>query len=407
MQFVLQIIIREEFPKIFDALAMLCEQGTDRAKQVRASSNNLSAIFNVIFCQYSCLAIAMLCADEQNQLMLSQTEGLLEALVDLSLDESLSDSCRANVAWAIGSISNENPAARRAIGDIVGAFAGLVMIACTQSDEARERAAFAIAEVSRDCPENQVGFGRTDGTLEALVHLCATGSESGKEQVAILSPATLCRSLARLTPGAQAAWAIAMLVEGCEDNVGVVVSTPYALEVLRALRREEPRGRGLRSGRRSRASGPRPAPDACRADRAPCARRRPACLTQTALAQGGKARADATGLRQWSRAGGGGGGAAREGVGVGGLQALVEICEGGSETARGNAVFALAELARVRRAAPPYMRRRPSRKYPHRKHRRRKHRRRRRRRRGARPPRERVRPHQRRGWGARPSARRR
>jgi hypothetical protein len=125
----------------------------------------------------------MLCADEQNQSLLSQTEGLLEALVDLALDESLSDSCRANVAWAIGSLSNENPATRKAIGEIIGAFAGLVMIACTVNDEARERAAFAIAEVSRDCPQNQEGFGHTDGTLEALVHLCATGSESGKEQV--------------------------------------------------------------------------------------------------------------------------------------------------------------------------------------------------------------------------------
>jgi hypothetical protein len=130
----------------------------------------------------------MLCADEQNQSLLTQTEGLLEALVDLSLDEALSDGCRANIAWAIGSVCNENPAARRAIGDIVGAFAGLVMIACTLNDEARERAAFAIAEVSRDCPENQAGFGRTDGTLEALVHLCATGSESGKEQVAACPP---------------------------------------------------------------------------------------------------------------------------------------------------------------------------------------------------------------------------
>ncbi len=29
-----QVIIREEYPRLFDALAMLCEQGTDRAKQV-------------------------------------------------------------------------------------------------------------------------------------------------------------------------------------------------------------------------------------------------------------------------------------------------------------------------------------------------------------------------------------
>ncbi len=37
----------------------------------------------------------------------------------------------------------------------------------------------------------------------------------------------------------QAAWAIAMLVEGCEDNAAIVVSTPYALEV-RAPRRPLP-----------------------------------------------------------------------------------------------------------------------------------------------------------------------
>ena len=30
------MIIREEYPRLFDALAMLCEQGTDRAKQVNS-----------------------------------------------------------------------------------------------------------------------------------------------------------------------------------------------------------------------------------------------------------------------------------------------------------------------------------------------------------------------------------
>ena len=39
------MIIREEYPKIFDALAMICEQGTDRAKQVPILFENSDFFF--------------------------------------------------------------------------------------------------------------------------------------------------------------------------------------------------------------------------------------------------------------------------------------------------------------------------------------------------------------------------
>ena len=111
----MQALIRSEFPRIFDALSILCVDGTDRAKQVIEtfpSDLQCTLPFGVLIRgrmqQYACLAIAMLCADEENQALLSITEGLVDALVDLSLDDKLSDSCRANVAWAIGSLCNEN-----------------------------------------------------------------------------------------------------------------------------------------------------------------------------------------------------------------------------------------------------------------------------------------------------------
>ena len=95
----------------------------------------------------------------------------------------MSHACRANVAWALGSLANESEENRRSIGSIPEAMNALVKVACCSSDEARERAAYSIAEVVRDNEENRVSLANTEGSIAALVHICATGSDPGKEQV--------------------------------------------------------------------------------------------------------------------------------------------------------------------------------------------------------------------------------
>ncbi|EKX37344.1 hypothetical protein GUITHDRAFT_116458 [Guillardia theta CCMP2712] len=132
-------------------------------------------------------------------------------LVEMADNDDLPDDCRANVAWALGSLANESEENRRSIGSIPEAMNALVKVACCSSDEARERAAYSIAEVVRDNEENRVSLANTEGSIAALVHICATGSDPGKEQ---------------------AAWALAMLAENSEDNCSSIVLTPFALEAL-------------------------------------------------------------------------------------------------------------------------------------------------------------------------------
>uniref|UniRef100_A0A7S0I4C6 Vacuolar protein 8 n=1 Tax=Hanusia phi TaxID=3032 RepID=A0A7S0I4C6_9CRYP len=190
----------DEYQKCFseDAAAItsilrLCESGTDKAKK------------------YACLMVALLASDSSNQKLLGRTQGLLPALVDLANDDELSDECRANVAWALGSLANENDENRCSIGRIPEAPNALVKIASCPSEEARERAAYCIAEVVRDNDDNKLLLGSTEGSVAALVHICATGSDPGKEQ---------------------AAWALAMLAENSGDNCDSIVLTPFALEAL-------------------------------------------------------------------------------------------------------------------------------------------------------------------------------
>ena len=79
----------------------------------------------------------MLCSDRQNQTTLGQTvfilchiklqifdvalsvrllriwqDGIIQGVIDLTNDDDLSEGCRANAAWALGALANENEANR-------------------------------------------------------------------------------------------------------------------------------------------------------------------------------------------------------------------------------------------------------------------------------------------------------